>query len=393
MRNACRGLALALALAALSSGCRDGARLFSTDDRAADGANPRRLTFNIADDRSPAWSVDGDTLYYSAEEAGPLPRPVGVIRSIAKEGGVAPPLLGAIQVESAARRWLASPAPSPDGSRLAYVEVWGHRIGDLCFPIGTPNTFTACDIPWLPLVPMLTEVRVRVRHHGALNPVETDPELAVEVSHVAVDTAGRPPGVETVVLYPDHPFHRLNREEGTRFYRPSWSPDGRRLVLSDGLRLLVWRPGEPSATPIPGTTDGISASWSPTGDWIAFVRAERADSLLNRCLQYVFGALTCVIEQRLYTLGARRLILARPDGSEVRVLTEGEDPAWAPDGGTLYFRSGGQLWRIGLDGTGREPLPDTHGGREPAVSPDGRNIAFARETPGGDNDIWIFAFD
>lgn len=383
-----------LAALVLAAACRDGAELFTTTDRGPLGdENPWRLTYNVAEDRSPVWAAGGDSLYYSAEDAGPFPRPIGVLQSVGREGGVARPLLGAVQVESAARRWLTAPTPAPDGRRMAYVEVWGHRIADLCFPIGTPGTFTSCDVPWESLVPMLTEVRIRIREYGALSPVERDPELSVPLDFLAVDTTRHPFGLEGVFHYPDHPFHRLNRQERTRFYRPSWSPAGERLALSDGLRVLVWRLGEPNAVPVPGTEDGISPAWSPDGEWIAFSRPERADSALNQCLQSVFGIPTCLVEQRTYRLGARRLLLVRPDGSEVRDLTEGEDPAWSPDGQTIYFRSGDRLWRMGRDGGAREPLADTKGGREPAVSPDGRHLAFARQTPAGDYDIWVLALE
>jgi Tol biopolymer transport system component len=34
-------------------------------------------------------------------------------------------------------------------------------------------------------------------------------------------------------------------------------------------------------------------------------------------------------------------------------------------------------------------VPGTQGGREPAVSPDGQHLAFAKQSEGDDYDIWV----
>ena len=71
-------------------------------------------------------------------------------------------------------------------------------------------------------------------------------------------------------------------------------------------------------------------------------------------------------------------------------LGEGEDPAWSQDGRTLFFRRDDRIFRSGLDGSGAVPIADTQGGRSPAVSPDGRYLAFARRKAlGGDYDVWL----
>ena len=372
--------------------CRDGAELFQAEDLPAAGdAALVRLTYNIADDRAPVWSADGDSIYYSAEPALPPPRPIGVLNAIPARGGTARVLLGSIQDPTAPRRWLTAPAPGPDG-RLAYVEVWGRMFMDLCLDPTSIEVVTTCEsFDWVSLLPRLTEVRVRVRSPDAIGPVEDDPELRVAIDHFHFDETRHPLGLPGVMVYRDHPFHRLFREDRTLFFRTSWDPAGDRLVVSDGLRLLVWPVGGGAATPVPGTDDGVTPAWSPTGEWIAFTRLERADSLFNRCAQYALGNLACVLEQHLYIPGERTLLLVRPDGSEVRQLTVGEEPAWAPDGRTLYFRSVDQLWSIAVDGGDLRPLAGTTGGREPAVSPDGRHLAFTRTDAGGTRDVWVLA--
>jgi Tol biopolymer transport system component len=87
--------------------------------------------------------------------------------------------------------------------------------------------------------------------------------------------------------------------------------------------------------------------------------------------------------------GRHVISIVQPDGSGLTELGEGDEPAWSPDGSTIYFRHADQIWRMAADGSGTEPIPGTDGGREPAVSPDGALLAFARESRFGDYDIWV----
>src|SRR5262249_37069625 len=85
--------------------------------------------------------------------------------------------------------------------------------------------------------------------------------------------------------------------------------------------------------------------------------------------------------------GANHVILtAQPDGSGMRQLTSDQinavEPAWSPDGSTIAFarlgRKGG-IYLIDADGTKLRRL--TTGGGEPAWSPDGSQLAFIRNNP------------
>jgi Tol biopolymer transport system component len=94
------------------------------------------------------------------------------------------------------------------------------------------------------------------------------------------------------------------------------------------------------------------------------------------------------------------LILINPDGTNPRALGLGEAPAWSPDGNTLVFQRDGQLFRAAANGANATPIPNTEFAYEPAISPNGRFLAFTRDASGRDrpsnsiipNDIWVIDF-
>jgi TolB protein len=80
-----------------------------------------------------------------------------------------------------------------------------------------------------------------------------------------------------------------------------------------------------------------------------------------------------------------------PDGTNLRVLTTGMDPALSPDGRTVAFTrwsnsntgEPGSLWTINLDGTGERLVSrDLHQPKSPTWSPDGRSIVVSTQDGG-----------
>ena len=166
-------------------------------------------------------------------------------------------------------------------------------------------------------------------------------------------------------------------------FNPSWSPDGRELVVSLGsfnyptdrgsstLGLAAIDVSSGARREISKTDDAMQPSWSPHGHRIAYWGL-RGDS------------------------GQRDVWTIAADGSEIesggRTVTDDAaldwNPVWSPDGRFLYFSSnrGGtmNLWRIPID----ETTGDVQGEPEPLTTPslwsggfsfsrDGTKMAYA----------------
>jgi len=149
--------------------------------------------------------------------------------------------------------------------------------------------------------------------------------------------------------------HVLDTDLGPSVANPSWSPDGKQILVSAFGDLYV--------VPLAGgrarllVRDARYPEWSPDGSLIAFVR------------------------------GTATIMLANPDGSGVHALapsglgnTTNRRFSWSPDGKRIAFRGvqDGGIDAINLDGTGLVRLlpPGNFGRSIPAWSPDGTRIAF-----------------
>jgi Tol biopolymer transport system component len=134
------------------------------------------------------------------------------------------------------------------------------------------------------------------------------------------------------------------------------------------FRLYRLEPIGGGVAPI-GQLRGRQPAWSPDGTLIAFVDL------------------------------SFRLVVARADGSRLKVLTSGrplsQSPSWSPDGSRIVFRQFGVGRSNGdlavVTATGSKPRQITRGRADdsgPSWSPAGSLIAFSSNRD-GDNEIWV----
>jgi dipeptidyl aminopeptidase/acylaminoacyl peptidase len=91
--------------------------------------------------------------------------------------------------------------------------------------------------------------------------------------------------------------------------------------------------------------------------------------------------------------GPNGLRLEPVSGGEAKPWFQGSITAWFPDGQRVLTSRQNDLWSIPVGSTtGTQITKDAGNERAPAISPDGRWIAFA-SSRGGHNDIWVVPSD
>jgi Tol biopolymer transport system component len=244
------------------------------------GGTPRNITNDAAYDTDPAWSRDGNLLVYASDKAGGLLQLWLRDTKTGKER----------QLTHIATQPI-SPAFSPDGKRVAYLDVdgmWrrsGVAVVDVASGAVSPihaSIFAPGAPSWSPdgkriAVAMVAPYSTRYREgtnqiltmSSSGTPAASDDKWYAPMPNLSIDSRGgngpvwSPDGTRMAAIYegtlavfpvsaagePLGPPRHLTSEIA---YAPSWAGDGRHILYqsNDRLRLLDTESGEARTVPL-----------------------------------------------------------------------------------------------------------------------------------------------
>jgi hypothetical protein len=285
-----------------------------------------QLTDAAAYDAQPDWSPDGRHVVYSSYHDGAVE-----LRVLDVAGGQSHPLVsnGAVNVDA---RW------SPDGGRIAYVST-EHEGRWHVFTLAVDARGRAAG----------ERLRITRDHDSGL------PRYYYSVWDHYLSPTWSPDGRELILVSnrgrvqgtgglwrmaaePEASLRELHYEETTWKARPDWSADGRRVVYSSyhGRQWnQLWLTTPDGGDPLPltfGEYDLTAPRWSRDGRHIAAVSNEAGNTALV-VIEVVGGARRTVpARRRRYLRPRAQLEIAVPDGGPARVsVTAADGRSFAPD--------------------------------------------------------------
>ena len=362
----------------------------------------RNLTDSPGGDFRPSWSADGRMLAFSSDRETTIQREDGHWVQLHPASVYIIGLDGrGLRKLTPEGQFAGSPRWSPDGTRVVFYELAvadtsrARRLPDqptlesriVSVDIATGTRIEHVSGPGLKVAPQFVGQN-RIAYLAKSGPTATlafsDGEtgsagdigspvwsrdgsrVVYHGGQIATIAEPRMPGG---VLSSRDPQFELLYASGF----PAVSPDGQRLVLSertvrdqpdDRTQLAVWDTGGTNPRRIfRAEGAALAPQWSPDGRWIAF------------------GAGS-------FFLGRTRpgrVMLVKPDGSEVRTLTSGPAnagfPSWSPDSEHIVYRlwsdTAGGLRIVSVADKTVRPLTTGYD-NFPSWSPAGDRIVFSR---------------
>ncbi len=309
--------------------------------QAIDGDEARQLTDGPGYDYQPDWSPDGRRVVYASYRDDAIE-----LRLLDLANGQSEPLVanGAVNIEP---RW------SPDGTRIAYTSsAYEGRWHVFVVPLGGATSRVE------PL--RITEDRdggLPRYYYGRYDQYFSPTWSPDGRELILVSNRGHTWGSGGIWRMPVQPNAKgieIRNEETTWKPSPDWSPDGRRVAYASYLGrqwhqlwLMTDRGGDPVQLTY-GEYDATAPRWSPSGDRIAYISNEKGNTSLW-VVDASSGARRRVEGKRRSRLGAAatlRLLVVDSAGRPLpaRVSVRGGDGR--------YFASD-DAWRHADDGFDR----------------------------------------
>ena len=230
------------------------------------------------------------------------------------------------------------------------------------------------------------------------NVVLADPDCPSNAPIMAMNLYGDLRQDDVAVVHRDLTVERLTEDHAS--WGGTLSPDGTKIVYTNGSegfweeccgfsehRLYIMNSdGTDQRRFIAGNHQDSSATWSPDGSTIAFVRDQRHLMLVPASGEDPRVLYEAEVEvhspewspdgDKIALMVDGDLIIVSVDTGEAEVLTEeleGGSLAWSPDGETIAL-AGGSIFTVTME----EPNPRlfSEDGHTPVWSPDGNHLAY-----------------